>query len=285
MLLVLVVLLVISVGLVLIFTIYIFYEINKLPDITPAKYLSEEEKSGFTVRKTVVVIGDSITHGRISQDYVKILRERLGEEYKFVNAGINSHLAWNVLERLKEIIECKPAIITILIGTNDVNATLSLKNKKDYIKRMKLPQDPTHEWYTKTLKEIIQRLKTKTNAQIAVLTLPTIGEDLESPFFDKTKQYSKSITDIATEMGVSSLPLHDTMMSSLESDPGKPTFSYEKGQMHTLSSVFQHYFLRRSWDFIATNAGFKLHWDYLHMNTKGATMIAELIENYIYSLN
>ena len=281
----LILLLVISAGLAFVFIFYILYGINKLPDNTPAKYLSKKDISGFSRRKTVVCIGDSITHGRISQNYVAILSEKLGKNYEFVNAGINSHLAWNVLERLNEIIECKPSIVTILIGTNDVNAKLSLKNEKDYIKRMKLPQDPDYKWFSETLIEIIKRLKTKTNAQIAVLTLPTIGEDLEGTFFDKTIQYSKSIIEIAQEMGVESLPLHATMVNHLENDPGKPTFPYEKGHIYILSAVYQHYFLRRSWDTIATKAGFKLHRDYLHMNTEGAIMIAELIKRYIYSLN
>ena len=82
-------LIVISVILALVFTIYILYEVNKLPDITPAKYMSEEEKFRFSRKKAVVCIGDSITHGRISENYVRILRDNLDQKYEFVNAGIN----------------------------------------------------------------------------------------------------------------------------------------------------------------------------------------------------
>ena len=267
------------------FIFFILYEVHRLPDNTPTKHLSRKEKGGLLNRNIVICVGDSITHGQISQNYVKMLKDKLGENYEFINAGLNSHLAWNVLERLDEIIKCKPTIVTILIGTNDVNAKLTKKNEKDYIKRMKLPQEPDHKWFCITIQKIIKRLKKETNAQIAVLTLPTIGEDLEVSFFDKTTQYSQSIIEIAQKLGVKSLPLHATMVNHLENDPSKPTFPYEKGHIYLLSSVIQHYFLRRSWDTIATNAGFKLHRDYLHMNTKGAMMIADLIEGYINSLN
>ncbi|MHA1945868.1 MAG: SGNH/GDSL hydrolase family protein [Candidatus Hodarchaeales archaeon] len=277
--------LIISFVLMLAFAFFILYEVHKLPDNTPAKYLSEREKFGWSEGKRVVCIGDSITHGRISQNYVQILREKLGDEYEIINAGLNSHLAWNVLERLDEIIECGPEIITILIGTNDVNATISLKNKRDYIKRMNLPSDPNHEWFCQTLKKIIQRLKTETKAQIAVLTLPMIGESLENSFFNLTKEYSKSIVEIAKNMEVNVLDLHETMVRYLETNPGKPTYTYEKERMYIFSSVIQHYFFLRSWDHIATHAGFMLHRDYLHMNTEGAIIIAGLIENYIHSVS
>ncbi len=279
-----VLLLIISFVLMLAFAFFILYEVHKLPDITPAKYLSEREKFGWSEGKIVVCIGDSITHGRISQNYVQILREKLGNEYEIINAGLNSHLAWNVLEKLDEIIECRPEIITILIGTNDVRAIISLKNKRDYIKRMNLPRDPNHEWFCQTLKKIIQRLKTEIKAQIAVLTLPMIGESLENSFFNLTKEYSKSIVGIAKNMEVNVLNLHETMVRYLENNPGNPTYTYEKERMHIFSSVIQHYFLRRSWDKIAANTGFMLHRDYLHMNTEGAIMIAGLIENYIHSV-
>lgn len=276
--------LIISFVLMLAFAFFILYEVHKLPDNTPAKFLGEREKFGWSEGKRVVCIGDSITHGRISQNYVKILREKLGDEYEIINAGLNSHLAWNVLERLDEIIECRPDIITILIGSNDVNATISLKNKRDYIKRMNLPRDPDHEWFCQTLKAIIKRVKTETKAQIAVLTLPMIGESLENSFFNLTKEYSRSIAEITRKMNVNSLDLHEMMVRYLVNNPGKPTYAYEKERMYIFRSVIQHYFLRRSWDQIATKAGFNLHRDYLHLNTKGALMIAKLIENYIHSV-
>lgn len=50
-----------------------------------------------------MMIGDSITHGRIGTNFVDILSRKFNN-YEFVNAGVNGHLAWNVNQRLDEII-------------------------------------------------------------------------------------------------------------------------------------------------------------------------------------
>ena len=283
--LVLVLLLIVIALFITMFITLLLYKVHRLPAITPRKYLKKLKGEADIHNKTpVICIGDSITHGRISTNYLKILRKNLGNNFEFINAGLNSHLAWNVLERLNEIIECNPAIITILIGTNDVNAKISNKNEKDYIKRMKLPRQPDHQWFCQTLKEIIKRLKEETDAHIAILTLPTIGENINGRFFDLINQYNTSIIEIALEMNIKLLPLHRTMIDYLKINPGHPKYEYEKDRMYIVFSVIQHYFLHRSWDQIAANAGFKLHRDYLHLNTEGATMIANLIEEYTRSI-
>ncbi|MGY4857374.1 SGNH/GDSL hydrolase family protein [Cryobacterium sp. AP23] len=74
----------------------------------------------------VVCAGDSITHGFMSASCLSLLQDRLGADgYEFVNAGINSDLAWNLLQRLDAIIACQLEVVTILIGTNDVAAHIS----------------------------------------------------------------------------------------------------------------------------------------------------------------
>jgi lysophospholipase L1-like esterase len=60
----------------------------------------------------------------MSADYLALLRARLGSDgYEFVNAGINGNLAWNVLQRLDEVVACRPDAVTLLVGTTDVLAT------------------------------------------------------------------------------------------------------------------------------------------------------------------
>lgn len=61
----------------------------------------------------------------VSGNCADILKEKFKDRFKFINAGINSHLAYNLFIRLDKVIKCSPAKITILIGTNDVNSSLS----------------------------------------------------------------------------------------------------------------------------------------------------------------
>lgn len=256
----------------------------KLPDNTPKRYI--QRKLPLLENKTIVVcVGDSITHGRISTNYVRMLRRKFGPDYEFINAGINSNLTWNVLERLQEIIDCKPDFIAILIGTNDANAVLSPRNMKDYIKRMELPKEPDIDWYKASLEEIITRLKKETNAKLALLTFPTIGESPASEYFSHTRRYSEVIQEIARKYEIECLPLQRIMIEYLREHPADPHFSYEQGMKLMIWSALQRYFFLRSWDTISKKVGFKLHRDYLHLNTEGASMIANLIEAYIKSIS
>lgn len=68
------------------------------PYNTPKKYLTKNK-----TKPVVMMIGDSITHGRIGTNFVDILYRKFNN-YEFVNAGVNGHLAWNVNQRLDEII-------------------------------------------------------------------------------------------------------------------------------------------------------------------------------------
>ena len=113
---------------------------------SPVHFL--EDSARDKNKKTVVCVGNSITHGQVSYNYVNILSDRLsGDGYQFVNAGINGNLVYNVVNRLDMIIRCDPDYVTVLIGTNDVNASLSQKNSARYMIDMALPEKPNAEFF------------------------------------------------------------------------------------------------------------------------------------------
>ena len=105
-------------------------------------------------RTLVVCAGDSITHGVMSADYLATLRARLGRDgYEFVNAGINGNLAWNVLQRLDDVVACRPDAVTLLVGTNDVLATLGPAWEPMYRRQQHIPVTPTLAWYVENLRD------------------------------------------------------------------------------------------------------------------------------------
>lgn len=228
--------------------------------------------------------GDSLTHGLIGHGYVNIVLEELDmERFILLNAGVNSHLAWNLLERLGEIIDCQPSIITVLIGTNDANAATSEKEGMAYVKNMKLPCLPNLTWFRETLLSIVKRLQNETSASIALLSIPTIGEVPDHPAFKLSLDYGKTVKEVAIKTGVTYLPLQEQMVAYLESNPGSPKYPIEKGRVQMLLSIFKRYLLGRSWDSIAEEAGFRLHSDYLHLNSLSARMVADMIIQFIKS--
>jgi len=125
--------------------IYMYVNATRLPDDSPGMFLAGE--MGARGRKVIVCAGDSLTHGRVSENYVDILKGWFNVMgYSVINAGINQELAWNLLQRVDEIVKCKPDFVTILIGINDVNASMNEKTARRYIREKGLPQNPDVAW-------------------------------------------------------------------------------------------------------------------------------------------
>src|ERR1700742_3755507 len=144
--------------------------------------------------KTVCCFGASLTSGTVSFNYLELLSARPAlAEFEFINHGVNGDLAWNGLQRLKDLEVEDPDFVTIMIGTNDVNATMSERNWIRYKSFNHLPTRPTLEWYEQNLKEIVVRLKKETSAKLALLSLAPIGEILAHEANKKVAQYNEAV--------------------------------------------------------------------------------------------
>jgi lysophospholipase L1-like esterase len=260
---------------------YGLYQAQKKPDNSPARFLGG--KSTKAENKIIVCIGDSITHGRVSYNYVDLLSQKLSAQgYVLVNAGINSELAYNVLQRLDEIIRCEPDFITILIGTNDANASLSKENGLRAMKNMKLPTMPTAEWFQENLIKICSQLKSRTRAKIALLSLPPIGEDPQNIAYKRTTRYSTIIKEVAAKERVTYLPLHEKITDYLQKQNHQPKLSYDTKWLSVMyKGIVFHILLGRSLDEISSSNGFLIITDFLHLNSRGAGFVAELIEGFV----
>ncbi len=261
--------------------VYVYHDAQRPPDNNPRSYLARE--TAVQKRPAVVCAGDSITHGRVSVNYVDILSRRPSMKgYAFVNAGINSELAYNLRRRLDEIIRCDPKAITILIGTNDANASLNEKSAQRAISEMNLPRKPDGDWFRENLKSICAILKSLTRARIAVLSIPPIGEEPGSAAYLRAAEYSRIIRDVAAEENVDYLPLNETMSRRIQDRGVAPGLRYEGDTEIPLYRVLaQHYLLRKSFDEIAEGYRFLFLTDLLHLNTRGAEAVADLIEEFI----
>ena len=263
--------------------LYAFLKSTRLPGNRPSEYLKRQRADDN--RAVIVIAGDSLTHGKVGVDYVQMVENQVDtERYTLVNAGVNSHLAWNLLQRLDEIIECNPKIVTILIGTNDANAATSDEERRAHMRTMKLPQLPDLSWFRETLRTSVTRLQSETSARIALLSIPTIGERPDHPAFILSQTYGATVKEIATATHVTYLPLQEQMTAYLKESPGTPKYPIEKTNMQMYKAIARRHLLRKSWDAIAEDTGFKLHTDYLHLNSTGARLVADLILQFIKNI-
>eukprot|EP00971_Amphidinium_carterae_P004028 80083-Amphidinium_carterae.1 len=82
---------------------------------TPKSYLQKSTNGYQTSDSTVVCLGDSLTRGNLSADWVRSLREHAALEGRVVlNAGVNMQCIENVKERIDEVVACKPSHVTVL---------------------------------------------------------------------------------------------------------------------------------------------------------------------------
>lgn len=231
-------------------------------------------------RPLVVCAGDSITHGAVSANWVRMLKERVPDA-DFVNAGVNSELAWNLYRRLDPIIALAPDFITILIGSNDANATFGFKASIGYMTLQRLPEMPSPQFYREILTLTVRRLKDETDAVIGLTSIPPIGEDPNHYAWLRTDEYAHIVKEVAFNEGVEYLPLRERIGAYLESAPKKKAIQFEEFWRAGQRSLWASKMLGRSWDEISASNGFHLLVDGIHLNTHAAMMMTDLVERFI----
>ena len=235
-------------------------------------------------KKTVLFLGASITQGMISSSYVKILKGRLStKQFNFKNHGVAGYESYNVMKKLEKAVKLSPDYVILLVGTNDVLSSLDPKLAELTRKLKKIPHEPSIFHYRNNVTSIVQRLKTDTNARIAIASLPVIGENLDSLENITIAEYNTELRSIAGTENVDYLPIFEKQKKFLEQKIKGRGKDYINSQKLAYSSLLLHYLLFMSFDRISRKNGFLLLTDGIHQNSFGAKFIADEIEGFICS--
>jgi lysophospholipase L1-like esterase len=229
----------------------------------------------------LVCAGDSNTRGQYGVSYVHMLGQRLrGDAITVTGAGVNGDTSHGLLQRLDAIIAQRPTAITVLIGTNDLWGTLSDDHARALIQRNRLPYPPSAQRFHRHLQSIVARLQSATDARIAVLSPPVLGQELDSAAVRGGRRFAEIVAETADHYGVDHLPLFEHQYEHLRcSDATQLTLP--TGLNERYSSVLQHVLLRRPYDRISERRGLLLTTDHVHQNTRGAAMIADFVEQFV----
>lgn len=230
--------------------------------------------------RLVVCAGDSITRGQSSGDYVAELEKRFGPGgTRFVNAGVDGDLAWNVLQRLDGIVAHRPDVVTLQVGTNDVLAALDPRHAALARRRKRVPRTPTLDWYRECLDAVLGRLRAGTPARLAVLDLPPLGEDLASEANRRVDAHAAVLREVAAAHAVPVLPLHERLLAMLP--PGHRPPPWTGGVAGLLQATFTHLLLRRSLDEIGRRNGLAMLSDHVHLTERSAAVVADLVGEFL----
>jgi lysophospholipase L1-like esterase len=249
-------------------------------------FKSVREKAGKmkNIEKKVVCLGASLVRGQVSYNFVELLSQRMAEDgFRFINAGVAGDQAYNVLMRLDSVINDQPDFIIVLVGTNDVTATLSPALARLSRLTRKFPQPPSAEFYRDNMLGIVRQLKERTSATIALISLPILGEDLESIPNQRIKEYNDILKDIAEREQIGYLPVYERQEEYLRKVQKGNGRRYEGGGMLSIKALACHYLLGQSFDEISGKNRFLLVTDGIHMNSLGAAFIADEIESFLHT--
>ena len=258
---------------------YVSKIISTLPVGRAEDYLNKQSQSN---NKIVACIGDSLTHGNVGQSWVDYLRLEFKDTI-FLNEGIKANTSWQVLQRLEPILECKPDVIILMIGTNDALGSFDVNSGLRYKRNNKLPEVPTLDKYKEYLPKIIERLSV--SSKVAICTLPPIGENKESKVNQHVNQFNDFIKIVAKQKNIHLLQVSDSLWSDIDSRTYPSEIDYNPKSIPLLrrifGGIFHHYLFKKSWNDIAESKGQWILFDQIHLNERGANIVFNLVKSFI----
>ncbi len=264
--------------LLLIWLLYGFRSLGELPLNNPKTYLKNKRDDG---KEIVVLIGDSLTHGNVQPSWVNSMRKKMGEDFEFINAGINGETTNDVLNRINEILACDPNIATLLIGNNNLMGSFE-RNERNYKKSKQV------EWsingFENEYRMIVKKL-IENNITLAVSSLMSNGEEIGSDEFERTREYSKIIKKIADEFSLYYIPLFEEIEKYLIEKGGNSNLpKIENDSLIMLQNfMVKKILLKQSWDKISTDSRFKVTLDHIHFNNYSANLMESMVSEFIKS--
>ncbi|SEH48631.1 Lysophospholipase L1 [Mycolicibacterium rutilum] len=225
-------------------------------------------------------IGDSITRAQLSVDYVAPLIRQHPGALAVERFGVNGDFAYNLLHRLDPVVATPADAIAVLIGTNDARASVPGYPISRSVARKGLPRPPSRDWFAECLAAIVERLHRETDARIALLSLPALGQILDAAPMRAAAEYSGTIADVAKASGVTYLPLYERQVAALRSRQVAPVPYRELTAVGYLATLARQR-LGRDLDAISRRRRLELTTDHIHQNSRGAALIADEIDDWL----
>lgn len=259
---------------------------------TPEKFLEQlkidqgisTDACGDASRAPVVCLGDSITRGNLSADWVGSLREQLmgcpkTQPTAVLNAGVNMQCIENVKQRISEVIACKPSHVTVLVGTNDLKAELSPVEGLMYRVFGKLPEVPSLEKYESSLREVSEQLRAA-NIQVALVSPPVLGEDIRCRANQRAAEFAEAVKRVAAEGQCAYLPLFEQTAAQLPKEGGK-AYCGLNFFMWCCMLAFDIHVFRRDLSEVQRERQLGVTVDLVHLGPQAASDLAGMVADFV----
>lgn len=218
-------------------------------------------------KHNIIFLGDSLTKGNFSANWVRHLGKLVGKtKFKLINLAVNGQTTKNILDTVEGIDFLQPNAIVFLAGTNDIKSSATENIYKE-----------NRNEAINNIKSIIQILRSQKNSALFILvSLPPLGEKLESQEMTQIDSFNKQLYQLAIDEKVEYIPFCETIRAQPDAMSGQ---AYKWGNRIKLKTLILRFVLCLSWNRISAINGYKYLTDSLHLNTKAAKILAKLVEN------
>jgi lysophospholipase L1-like esterase len=209
--------------------------------------------------------------------------------FRFVNSGVGGDLSFNIVRRLRRVTSMQPDRVIILIGANDILASV-FPNFRRIVRVWKgLPAEPTVQRFEENLRLITRRLRQETNARIALSSLAPVGEDPHSKDAVQARlntlfaAYSEVIRDVSSREGTDYIEFYEAFQDQLARSQAAKPFTRFSFLSFYRDYLVREMILRRSFDEISRINGWEFHIDGIHLNTRGGRILTEAVQQFLDS--
>lgn len=240
--------------------------------------------------ETVACLGSSTTASRGTYKWIDELKQRpQNSRFRFVNLGVGGDLSFNTIRHLDRVIDLRPDRVIVLIGTNDIMASV-FPNFRRLVRALKrLSEEPSPARFEENLAIIVRRLQREANAKIGLSSLAPLGEELRSchpiqaRLNDLITTYNGIIGEAASIGSTDYIPFYESFQDRLARTPTTKPFTRFSFASFYRDYLFREMILRQSFDEISRSNGWKFHIDGVHLNTEGGRILAEAVQEFLDS--
>jgi lysophospholipase L1-like esterase len=116
---------------------------------------------------------------------------------------------------------------------------------------------------------------------VALCSLPPIGQDLAAPVNAFVREANSAIHEVCIETGAAYLPVYERLTDLLASQGATSGPAWTGSWAPGVASLVEHFALGRSYDAIALARGWVISPDGVHMDSTGASIIADLAADWL----
>ena len=199
-------------------------------------------------------------------------------------------LSFNTIELLDRVVTLRPDRVIVLIGTNDIMATVFPNFRRFARVWKRLSEEPSPARFEENLSFIVRKLQRGAISRIGLSSLAPLGEDphshdpVQARLNGLIATYNGIIADVASNERTDYIPFCESFQEQLARAATVKPFTHFAFRSFYFDYLLREMILRQSFDEISRTNGWELHIDGIHLNRKGGRILEEVVQQFLDSL-